>query len=195
MRTNNLHNKHLDTRLPRHLADEQLWVGIERHLNKEAAIKRLPEHKADPRMWEGIAFNLRKAEVRKLRRRVLTYASAIGGMAASVLLVVYLSAVRQVNEPGSVVVFSEELIDTTPRQLSSGTTAQTNFASYCTQFPDVCTSPEFSQLQIRWEQLKAELNRLRTLSAMDNNERLNLYMVRLEKDIQQLENRMMHMFM
>lgn len=181
-----------------HSANNDLWQDIENKLSfNKPALQKLPHHKASSALWNVIDTKIQHHYKQK-RRRIITLTSSISGIAASILLVLYIQTNVSTNIPNnSVVLHTEEIATPNNTYIQSASTVSSNdnIVGYCTNYPDICSSPEFVQLKAKWQNLKSELQKLRAMSLYQSDDQVLVYITRIEQDIHQLENRMMLMFM
>lgn len=185
--------------LPKHEIGDELWNNIEQQLNSSNKLQELPQYTAPESLWEAISLQLPSQQGLR-RRRYVRIGAYVSGIAASLILVLYLIGPIQNQEQlnQTVVIHSEEVIkDEVPVQFAvyENEKGTETIIQYCTNFPSICVNPEFVQLKSKWQNLKDQLIDLKSLSNSGKNEQVDYYITRIEMDIKQLENKMMHMFL
>lgn len=200
MNTSENHKKDLKSLLPKHRVGADLWNRIEKQLHDVGQMPELPLHAANENLWQPIAHELDAAKSRQFRKRTLQIVSYATAVAASLMLIMVISGVlkKDASMPNSVVVHSVEVVENEPVVTFAsiqGGYGEEHIVEYCSNFPNVCVDPEFIQLKNKWQRLKNELAQLRSMSQPGANEQVNYYIARIEMDIRQLENKMMHKFM
>lgn len=195
----NNNKRDLRSILPQHQISDDVWGNIEQQLTSVKKMPEMPQYVASENLWDGIAQQM-LAHKKIRRRNSIRMVSFISGIAASLVLIMYLVGAfeNQQSTLKTVVIHTEELVLQRPlAHLASMSSADEseNIIEHCTNFPNVCVNPEFVQLKSKWQNLKNELTHLKLLSNAGNNKQVGYYITRIEMDIKQLENKMMHMFM
>lgn len=186
--------------LPKHHIGDELWDNIEHQLNPVNKLPEMPQYAARENLWEGILVQLNTSYKLQRRRSLLRVGAYVSGIAASLLLILYILNPFQNQQPitKTEVVHTEEIIQIEPPArfaMYESEKGADDIVEYCANFPNICVNPEFVQLQSKWQNLKEQLIQLKTLSNSGNNDKVDYYKARIEMDIKQLENKMMHMFL
>lgn len=185
--------ENIGDKLPKHQVDDRLWSIIEAKLDmQDLPLHLLPLHKADDALFDSIYEGVQAKKTRKLNHWLQFY--KVAAVAASVALLLFTTVLRpKTGVKQTQIVMSEEVIHHS-LEVIEATASTDNIQQYCRISPEVCSSPEFSNLKSKWERLSAELVKLQQLSKQDQNGRLAHYMKRVEKDIFELERQMKLLF-
>ena len=174
--------------LPSHSMEDHLWDQIESQLEAEVTLAdKLPTHKASPHLWDSIEKSLGNKRARLYTN--LRYAS----VAASIAVVLAVGGIRFTQQDKTYVYYSDELV-IDQIQLPEVKTQVTDVLENCSEYPAVCTTPDFTRLKTSLDQLKQEEQKLRTLKTLSDDPKMEMYHSRIVKNIQQVEAQMLQLF-
>ncbi len=180
--------QHLN-RLPKHSAASGLWDKIEEQVVGDTHLAaRLPVHKANPDLWLAVEQGLEKRTFRRFLH--VPYIAA----AASVVLVIMLSTVFFLRHYSKETIYFTEEIYTPGTSMEELKSQEFAVLENCSEFPIVCSTPDFTRLKSNLDRLKREEIKLRDLRKTTNDPKIELYHSRIVKDIRQVEAQMMQMF-
>ncbi len=190
----------LKSLLPRHEVGDELRGKIEDQLTGRGVMPALPQHRLKGNVWPFIVARLDAMDAQARRRKAIRMVSSLTSAAAAVVVALLLSGVFATKQtaPNSVVVHTEEVVSQQPVVIFASQQVlpeSERISAYCTNFPSVCQDPEFVQLKTKWTRLKNELAQLHAMASNSDTEQVNHYIARIQMDIKQLEDKMMHKFL
>lgn len=177
--------------LPKHSVGLDLWSKIESRLESFSQatswVDKLPLHKASAELWFDIDTRLyAKHHTRRIRLQALA-------TAASLLLVLTLGSVFYEKSTTDYLVYSDEIyFESEP--VPTYKAQHNDVLDNCDNHPAVCKTPNFTRLKNNLEHLKQEEEKLRMMKESMNDPKLDVYHTRIVRDIQQLEEQLMQMF-
>lgn len=166
-------NKHLRkaiSELPSFEPSNELWNKIEYDLDFDNKISgkllTLPEYDAEPGLWDNIEKSLDKDSYKIRRRKNLTLAKYITGVAASITFIILGLEVMLNEKPKTVdISYTEEVIVDEHRFTSDGADKVQDDAiqfikQNCEVNNEICETPEFVELKTQLDELDAAISQL-----------------------------------
>ncbi len=181
--------ENLINQLPKHSVENDLWSNIDKQLKTDKTLlDRLPVHRANSYLWYNIEDKLPKQKSR------LTLFVRNLSVAASIAIIICTGAVliNRYFNPEEVYLTQQVYVREIPTHELN--LQNVDIMQNCNDYPAVCSSPDFHRLKSNFEQLKSEELKLRKLKETVNDPKMELYHTRIVKDIQQIEAKMLQMF-
>jgi hypothetical protein len=164
------HLKRAISELPSYEPAPELWNRIEADLNFDARISKdllkLPEYDAQSGLWDNIEEALDKDQYKIKRRKVLTLAKYISGIAASITFIILGLEVMLADKPKpSEISYAEEVVYDEHKFTAAGADKVEDEAiqfikQHCETNNEVCESPEFVELKSQLDELEAAISEL-----------------------------------
>ena len=175
--------------LPKHSLENDMWAKIDLQLNKSYSLSdKLPKHSANSDLW----YNIEERLPKKVSRTKLFIQHI--SIAASIAVIVSIGAVQIKQNLYPSEVYLTEEVHLRKSAIKTPKMEKVDILENCDNNPVVCSSPNFTRLKSDLDQLKTEEIKLRKLKETVNDPKMDLYHTRIVKNIQDIEAKMLQMF-